>query len=244
MDSLRQVYRISYPPSKARESRRNSPAGHFVYRPLSLPLTWLLLPTAITPTQVTVAAGVIAMSGLTVLASGSLLLGTIAINAARTLDATDGNLARARATTSKLGAWIDTLVGSSIHAFFFAALGFGMLRAPQATGTGLFGIDASLAALAPALGLLASAAVVLRRMALSGIAAALGDAFHDELAQREGGWSVAKMVNSISHLLAIPAVALSLVGTYLAFYAVWSCLLAGAAIWLGFRRIGPSRSKS
>lgn len=84
----------------------------YVHRPLARPVVRLLVPTAITPNQVTMlsaAAGVIAA----VLVAGSAdrpawrILAGLALLTSVVLDCCDGQLARARGTSSTYGAILD-----------------------------------------------------------------------------------------------------------------------------------------
>lgn len=99
----------------------------YLYRPVSLPLTRLLVWTPVTPNQVSLAVAVIVAVGcwLTARASAtSALVGTVVVLAASYLDCCDGEIARVKLTSSKLGAWLDTVIDELSSIAYIAALGW------------------------------------------------------------------------------------------------------------------------
>jgi CDP-alcohol phosphatidyltransferase len=98
-----------------------------LYRPISFPLTRLLVWTPITPNQVSclVAALVIAGCWLTAHASMNLAAaGTAIVLAASYLDCCDGEIARVKLMSSRFGAWIDTIVDELSTIGYMIALGW------------------------------------------------------------------------------------------------------------------------
>lgn len=98
-----------------------------LYRPVSFPLTRLLVWTPITPNQVSylVAAIVVLGCWLTASPSGSrVLAGTLVVLAAAYLDCCDGEIARVKLLSSRLGAWIDTVVDELSSVGYMVALGW------------------------------------------------------------------------------------------------------------------------
>jgi phosphatidylglycerophosphate synthase len=116
----RMLYRILIKP-------QDNAITRYLYRPISLPLTRLLVWTPITPNQVSyvVAALVIAGCWLTAHASMNLAAaGTAIILAASYLDCCDGEIARVKLMSSRFGAWIDTIIDELSTLGYMAALGW------------------------------------------------------------------------------------------------------------------------
>jgi phosphatidylglycerophosphate synthase len=105
--------------------------AHHLIRPLTRPLTRALLGTRVSPNQVTflalaagVAAAVFAALGgyrNTALAGGLYWLGNA-------LDCVDGDLARLRLQSSKLGEWLDSMTDEISTFSLLAGLGVGLYR--------------------------------------------------------------------------------------------------------------------
>jgi phosphatidylglycerophosphate synthase len=116
----RMLYRILIKP-------QDNAITRYLYRPISFPLTRLLVWTPITPNQVSylVAALVIVGCWLTAHARLDLVVaGTAIILAASYLDCCDGEIARVKLMSSRLGAWIDTIVDELSTIGYMAALGW------------------------------------------------------------------------------------------------------------------------
>lgn len=104
----------------------DSPVSKYIYRPVSKPLTRLLLHTSITPNQVTVIVGIIGLVGcfLTALPGQAMLIwGAALVFASGILDGCDGEIARLKITSSPLGAWLDTIVDEVTSVAYFVAIG-------------------------------------------------------------------------------------------------------------------------
>jgi phosphatidylglycerophosphate synthase len=130
----RMLYRILIKP-------QDNAITRYLYRPVSFPLTRLLVWTPITPNQVSylVAALVIAGCWLTAHARMDLAVaGTAIVLAASYLDCCDGEIARVKLMSSRLGAWIDTIVDELSTIGYMAALGW---HCHLAFGRGFFGVD-------------------------------------------------------------------------------------------------------
>jgi phosphatidylglycerophosphate synthase len=105
--------------------------AHHLIRPLTRPLTRALLGTRVTPNQVTalalavgLAAAVFAALGgytSTAIAGGLYWLGNA-------LDCVDGDLARLRLQSSKLGEWLDSMTDEISTFSLLAGLGAGLYR--------------------------------------------------------------------------------------------------------------------
>jgi len=104
----------------------DSPVSKYIYRPVSKPITRLLLHTPITPNQVTIIVGIIGLIGcvLTALPGPAMLVwGAGLVFASGILDGCDGEIARLKITSSPLGAWLDTIVDEVTSVAYFVAIG-------------------------------------------------------------------------------------------------------------------------
>ncbi len=105
----------------------DSPVTKYIYRPLSRPITRLLLHTPITPNQVSILVGLIGLVGCWLTAQPgqrSLVGGAALVLAAGVIDGCDGELARLRLTSSKIGAWLDTIIDELTTTVYFVAIGY------------------------------------------------------------------------------------------------------------------------
>ncbi len=129
---------------------QDGPVTRYLYRPVSLWLTRLLLHTPITPNQVSYVVAVMGVVGIYFTAQydyASVILGSAIILAAGYLDGCDGEIARLKLRSSKLGAWIDTLTDEATTVGYMGALGYhNYLRHPEpwVAGTIALGVGASL----------------------------------------------------------------------------------------------------
>ncbi|HET9991881.1 MAG TPA: CDP-alcohol phosphatidyltransferase family protein [Kofleriaceae bacterium] len=99
----------------------------YLYRPVSFPLTRLLVWTPITPNQISYAVAVLVAIGcwFTAYAShGMALLGTAIVLLASYVDCCDGEVARVKLLSSRFGAWIDTVVDELTSVGYTIALGW------------------------------------------------------------------------------------------------------------------------
>jgi phosphatidylglycerophosphate synthase len=98
---------------------------HFNRR-VSYPFTRLLLPTPITPNMISVAVFLIGALGCVVLTQPGYwppVIGTLIILFAGYIDGCDGEIARIRLESSKLGAWLDTLADEATTLLFVTCVG-------------------------------------------------------------------------------------------------------------------------
>lgn len=105
----------------------DGPVTKYVYRPVSRPLTRLLVHTPITPNQVSYLVLVIGMIGCWFTAQRgqtSLIIGTSLVLVAGFIDGCDGEIARLRLLSSKFGAWIDTVVDELTTTVFLVCIGW------------------------------------------------------------------------------------------------------------------------
>ena len=108
------------------KSAEDSPISKYIYRPLSRPLTRLLLHTPITPNQVSYIVGLIGLLGcfLTALpGQTNLIWGAALVFISGIIDGCDGEIARIKLTSSTFGAWLDTIVDELTTMSYFIAIG-------------------------------------------------------------------------------------------------------------------------
>jgi phosphatidylglycerophosphate synthase len=102
-----------------------------VDRPLSRPVTRLLLRTPLTPSHVTllsVAAGLLGAAGLATISYWGRLGGVSLLIASIVLDCVDGDLARAQLAQNPAGARLDVTGDYVVHLAVFVGLATGLLR--------------------------------------------------------------------------------------------------------------------
>ena len=98
-----------------------------MFRPVSLALTRLLVATPITPNQVTTVTMILVAIGLWLVAKptpASVALGSLVILASNYVDCCDGEIARLKLCSSRLGAWYDTIVDELSSLGYMLAIGW------------------------------------------------------------------------------------------------------------------------
>ncbi|MCS6914306.1 MAG: CDP-alcohol phosphatidyltransferase family protein [Myxococcales bacterium] len=113
--------------------------NQWVSRPMAAPLVALLLPTGVTPNQVTFASAAVALGADAVLLLWrgwhGLLVAALLVQLAFVLDCVDGQLARIRGTASAVGGLLDFLM-DEIKAVCLVAAVAGRLAWQHLEGTG------------------------------------------------------------------------------------------------------------
>jgi phosphatidylglycerophosphate synthase len=105
----------------------DSPVSKYIYRPLSQPLTRLLLHTPVTANQVSYVVALIGLLGCWFTAQpgqGALILGAALVFVSGVIDGCDGEISRLRLTSSPFGAWLDTIVDELTTTTYFVAIGY------------------------------------------------------------------------------------------------------------------------
>jgi len=118
--AARLLYRIVHKP-------QDNAITRYLYRPVSFPLTKLFLQTPITPNQISYLVGVMVAIGIWLTAHQSMsyvIAGTFLCLAASYVDCCDGEVARLKLLSSKLGAWLDTVIDELSTVAYMAALGW------------------------------------------------------------------------------------------------------------------------
>ena len=116
----RLLYRILIKP-------QDNAITRYLYRPVSFPLTRLLVWTPITPNQISYLVAALVAVGCWVTAGKSdlaALAGTAIVLAASYLDCCDGEVARVKLLSSRLGAWLDTIVDELSSVGYMVAIGW------------------------------------------------------------------------------------------------------------------------
>lgn len=100
-------------------------------RCVSLAVTSRLLPTAVTPNQATLVAGLVGVASGPIAGHGGygwLLIGALCYQASNVLDGVDGEIARAKLLASPFGQWFDTLADDATNLSFCVGTAFGAYR--------------------------------------------------------------------------------------------------------------------
>jgi phosphatidylglycerophosphate synthase len=105
--------------------KEDNPVTKYCYRPLSRPLTRVLVHTPITPNQISYIVGVLGLLGcyMTALPSQACLIwGAVVIFFAGVLDGCDGEIARLKLISTPFGAWLDTIVDEITTTGYYVAI--------------------------------------------------------------------------------------------------------------------------
>lgn len=114
----------------------------YMYRPISFPLTVMFSKTPITPNQISYITAVLVAIGCYFSAQGTMrsaILGTGIILAASYVDCCDGEIARLKLLSSRLGAWLDTIIDEFSSVGYMIAIGWHchLYFGPEYFGNGL-----------------------------------------------------------------------------------------------------------
>jgi phosphatidylglycerophosphate synthase len=123
-EQRRQAHRVLY---RILVKPQDNAITRYLYRPVSFPLTRLLVWTPITPNQISYVVAALVAIGCWLTAHQSMhsaLLGTIVVLAASYVDCCDGEVARVKLLSSRFGAWIDTVVDELSSVGYMVALGW------------------------------------------------------------------------------------------------------------------------
>ena len=104
---------------------------HHVTRRFSILLTRLLVPTPLTPNQLTIVSFVTGLASLYVFSLPgywSKIWGALILEVATIIDHTDGEIARLKFQTSPFGAKLDMWLDQVIYTFLMLAVGIGVAR--------------------------------------------------------------------------------------------------------------------
>jgi len=104
-------------------------------RPVSLAISSVLVWTPLTPNVLTVLTFLTAVAASALMASTHFMAGAVVMQFASILDGCDGEVARLRYRSSKLGSWLDTVFDDVSNIVFLVATGYG-LRVAYGEGWG------------------------------------------------------------------------------------------------------------
>jgi len=106
---------------------QDGPVTRWLYRPVSVPVTRLLVRTPVTPNQISMVVAVLGAIGVYFTAQyeyTSVVIGSAIVLIAAYIDGCDGEVARLKLRTSKVGAWFDTITDEATTVAYLAALGY------------------------------------------------------------------------------------------------------------------------
>jgi phosphatidylglycerophosphate synthase len=112
---------------KSLGKRTDGPVSRLINRPVSTFVTRRLVGTNVTPNQMTVVANVIGALGVVLVFQGTwamLALGSLLVQLQSILDGCDGEIARLKFKSSKIGEWLDNVLDDQVNVGFGIALGF------------------------------------------------------------------------------------------------------------------------
>jgi len=118
------------------KSSTDSMLDRFVNRPLCRPLSKLLVHTAVTPNQVSVAAlaiGLAAAYSFSLATYTSTIVGALLFQLAAVVDCLDGDLAFAVFKESTLGKWLDITLDQIVHWALFVGIAVAVARTSPET---------------------------------------------------------------------------------------------------------------
>ena len=105
-----------------------------INRILTAPFTNFFIRSGLHPNYITLlggAAGILAFFSFSAGTKAGFVAGAVLFEVFYILDNCDGEVARARGLSSKLGSWMDTIVDCCIHTFSFVGIGLGVARMTQ-----------------------------------------------------------------------------------------------------------------
>lgn len=111
---------------RALRKRVDGPVSRYLNRPISIFLTRRLVRTGVTPNQMTVVANAIGVLGIVLVFQAtwlSVVLGAALVQAQSILDGCDGELARLKLQSSRLGEWLDNVLDDHVNIGYGLALG-------------------------------------------------------------------------------------------------------------------------
>lgn len=107
--------------------RTDGPISRYLNRPMSLFVTRRLVNTNVTPNQMTIVANLIGALGVWFVFQGTwntLAAGGLLVHLQSVLDGCDGELARLKFKSSRLGEWLDNVLDDLVNIGYGMGLGF------------------------------------------------------------------------------------------------------------------------
>ena len=112
---------------KSLGKRTDGPVSRLINRPVSTFVTRRLVGTNVTPNQMTVVANMIGALGVVLVFQGTwamLALGSLLVQLQSILDGCDGEIARLKFKSSRIGEWLDNVLDDQVNVGYGIALGF------------------------------------------------------------------------------------------------------------------------
>lgn len=129
----------------AEKRKSDGTMTRYLYRPLSIPASWLFLRIGMTPNAVTVMSGFLCVVAFCLSLFPAVLCQRVAIYlylAFAVLDCADGNMARAIGKKTVYGGWVDAAGGYLAYATLLLSMGLACLyRAGDAFTLPLLGLS-------------------------------------------------------------------------------------------------------
>ena len=113
----------------------DGPVSRHINRWLAAPVTWLVLRTDLTPNQVSISIGLLAIPMVIAGLLGHIVAAAGLLQAAAILDEVDGEIARAKNQQSQFGALLDTVLDYSLDAVGLVAIGLALLSKGEVSTT-------------------------------------------------------------------------------------------------------------
>jgi CDP-L-myo-inositol myo-inositolphosphotransferase len=102
----------------------DGPVSRYLNRRFSVPAAHLLKRTPVTPNQVSVSALLVALAAAVLIATGAVIAGGVLVQLSSVIDGIDGDLARAKAMTSRFGGLFDSVLDRYADAAIAAGMGW------------------------------------------------------------------------------------------------------------------------
>ncbi len=104
-----------------------------INRPISLAMSALFVETPLTPNQLTILTFVVALVAAALMTQGHFFVGACLMQFSSILDGCDGEVARLKYQSSRLGGWLDTILDDVSNQIFLLATAWGVYH-HEATG--------------------------------------------------------------------------------------------------------------
>lgn len=116
-----------------------------INRILARPFTEFFIKSGLHPNQITLLSGAAGIAAVLIFCFGTkagFILGAVFFGLFYILDNCDGEVARAKGLSTRLGSWLDTLVDYCVHVAAFGGIAFGIYRTTQNPIIPIVGITA------------------------------------------------------------------------------------------------------
>lgn len=107
--------------------RTDGPIARWLNRPISLAVTRAIVGTSVTPNQMTIVANIVGALGVWLVFRAtwwSVAAGALLVQAQSILDGCDGEIARLKLQSSRIGEWLDNVLDDHVNIAYGVALGY------------------------------------------------------------------------------------------------------------------------